>query len=96
MALRLLESDIIHMDDNTYMSKQLTHFAIEAGHDDRSLLATQSASRCRSALIALSWNPSHQQSGVEIHFRPASALPRRCRETQPNISEMLMSWTWPR
>jgi len=44
MAIRLVSSDIIHMDKGTFMWIQLTHFAIEPAQDDRSLLASVIAS----------------------------------------------------
>lgn len=39
MTLRLVDSDIVHMDKGTFMWIQLTHFAIDPAQDDRSLLA---------------------------------------------------------
>jgi hypothetical protein len=44
MTLRLVDSDLVHMDEGTFMWIQLTHFAIEATDDDRSLLASLIAS----------------------------------------------------
>lgn len=44
MVLRLVGSDVVHMDKGTYMWIQLTHFAIETEQDDRSLLASLIAS----------------------------------------------------
>ena len=40
MTLRLVDSDIVHMDKGTFMWIQLTHLAIETAQDDRSLLAS--------------------------------------------------------
>lgn len=37
MTLPLVGSDIVHMDDGTFMWIQLTHFAIATAQDDRSL-----------------------------------------------------------
>jgi hypothetical protein len=44
MTLRLVGSDIVHMDNGTRMWIQLTHFALETAQDDRSLLASLIAS----------------------------------------------------
>jgi hypothetical protein len=44
MTLRLVGSDIVHMDKGTFMWIRLTHFAIETAQDDRSLLASLIAS----------------------------------------------------
>lgn len=44
MTLRLVDSEIVHMDKGTSMWIQLTHFAIETAQDDRSLLASLIAS----------------------------------------------------
>jgi hypothetical protein len=44
MTLRLLGSDIVHMDRGTFMWIRLTHFAAEAAQDNRSLLASLIAS----------------------------------------------------
>ncbi|BCB83503.1 hypothetical protein [Phytohabitans suffuscus] len=44
MTLRLVGSDIVHMDEGTFMWVQLTHFAVETAQDDRSLLASLIAS----------------------------------------------------
>jgi hypothetical protein len=40
MTVRLVSSDMVHMDEGTYMWIQLTHFAIDTAQDDRSLLAS--------------------------------------------------------
>ncbi len=40
MAVRLVSSDLVHMDKYTFMWIQLTHFAIDTAQDDRSLLAS--------------------------------------------------------
>lgn len=40
VLLRLVGSDIVRMDKGTFMWIQLTHFAIGASQDDRSLLAS--------------------------------------------------------
>src|ERR1700739_401442 len=44
MALRLVDSDIVHLVKGTCMCIQLTHFAVETAQDDRSLLASLIAS----------------------------------------------------
>ena len=44
MTLRVVGSDLVHMDEGTFMWIQLTHFAIETAEDDRSLLASLIAS----------------------------------------------------
>jgi hypothetical protein len=44
MTLRLVGSDIVRMDEGTFMWIRLTHFAIETVQDDRSLLASLIAS----------------------------------------------------
>jgi hypothetical protein len=44
MTLRVVGSDLVHMDEGTFMWIRLTHFAIETAEDDRSLLASLIAS----------------------------------------------------
>lgn len=39
MTVRLVGSDIVHMDTNTFMWVQLTHFSFDPSLDDRSVLA---------------------------------------------------------
>lgn len=44
MSLRLLGSDLVHLDRGTFMWVGLTRFALSRGGDDRSLLAALVAS----------------------------------------------------
>jgi hypothetical protein len=44
MALRLLGSDIVHMDKGTFMWVQVTHFAFDAAESDRAVLSSLIAS----------------------------------------------------
>ena len=44
MTLRVVDSDLVHMGERTYMWIRLTRFAIETAQDDRSLLASLIAS----------------------------------------------------
>jgi hypothetical protein len=69
MALRLIGSDLVHMDEHTYMWIDLRHFAYETAQDDRSLLASLIANPAYAHDYASPFDPAEVVTEPAVHGR---------------------------
>ncbi|WP_147917355.1 hypothetical protein [Ruania zhangjianzhongii] len=104
MTLRLRGSDLIHLDEGTYMWIQVTHFAIEAEQSDRSLLSSLIASPGYAHDYASPFDPDEevQQSAVHGRWRLETIHPALFARCTPHDAEALLQvwvdeqqWTEP-
>lgn len=95
MTLRVLGSDIIHLDRGTYMWIQLTHFAIEAAQNDRSLLRSLIASPGYAHDYASPFDPDGevQQSAVHGRWWREAIHPALFAPCTPQDAEVLL-YAW--
>jgi len=69
MTLHLVGSDIVHMDKNTFMWVQLTHFVFDPSGDDRSVLAGLVASPGYAHDYASPFDANAQPTEPAVHGR---------------------------
>jgi hypothetical protein len=69
MAMHLVGSDLVHMDEHTYMWIDLMHFLYETAQDDRSLLASLIASPAYAHGYASPFDPAEVVTEPAVHGR---------------------------
>lgn len=95
MTLRLVGSDIVRLDEGTYMWIALAHFGYEAAQDDRSLLAALIATPAYADDYAAPFDPAAVVTEPAVHGRwwRASIHPERFTPwTAPDAESLLQDW----
>lgn len=95
MSLRVLGSDLIHLDQGTYMWIQITRFGIEAGQDDWSLLSSLIASPGYAHDYASPLDPDAEAppGGVHGRWRREAIHPALFTRCPPQDAQALLH-TW--
>ena len=100
MTLRLVGSDIVHMDKGTFMWIQLTHFAIVTAQDDRSLLASLIASPAYAHDYASPFDAAAVVTEPAVHGRwwrssihPELFMPWTAADAESLIQDWTGNWT---
>ena len=100
MTLRLVDSDIVHMDKGTFMWIQLTHLAIETAQDDRSLLASLIASPAYAHDYASPFDAAAVVTEPAVHggwwrgsIHPELFMPWAASDAESLIQDWTGNWT---
>ena len=100
MTLRLVGSDIVHMDKGTFMWIRLTHFAIETAQDDRSLLASLIASPAYAHDYASPFDAAAVVTEPAVHggwwrgsIHPELFMPWAASDAESLIQDWTGNWT---
>lgn len=95
MTVRLVDSDIVHMDRGAFMWIQLTHFAVETDQDDRSLLASLIASPAYAHDYASPFDAAAAVTEPAVHGRwwRSSIHPERFMPwTASDAESLIQDW----